>query len=1732
MADKLTEAITKKALAQQYAEKLRRHETRIKEKIQNHHPDYFNKADVFLFPKFSGDLDSVMSAPIPSRALEEKFGWLLDAAVPPGDRALVLHYADHLTDYPYSDSYTRRPFRVNGHRPYSEKLLSILRPYIKGNGLIIDTPLDKILNQDLPSDALAYIQEQSIGHGCGYSAWQVAYALDQRDPSVEEAVTRILTEDNSTTRLTRTLLYGICLSHRTDFHELLGKLLLAARLQEGLRQSICETADCGTIEAFLTIIKVIADNNLIRYSSVKRAVGTWLGLITEETRDLDRISGKSLRLAVDCLEQEQLRQECLASQDAMAIHIALWSYAVYDVDHAIAKIVSMAQKGTKHQLLAAGYFTNNLNLPTISNQITKIVLQNHSQQEDVLAVWLPFFLPLRYHAVYSALKEGRPIDYRIWFQSKEEIREHYDLIKKIASGFSGKSKTFSPCVFPWYEATICKSDFAQILCTLAPMTEESELIDEACGFLKDCSANDRSSCFAILLRDPQSPTQRKTAIEGLADKESLTRNEAFKVVSKLSLTPEEYRSTEDFLRLKNPEIRKNVLSLLIKQEDAPLHESLARLLASNKEEVRLGALDLLLQLKENPARETLADSFTSHLRDRATEPDLPSKEKILLDRLVPNTTEETSQGTELFSAQEPYCPKNFDMDYLGLCLKTFTTYFPESKLPEMLSDTSEAPFQEAAPELPPCPAALVAALDLLSLSKWIDAHKTESIVCRNGETTLLGNISFAYHLKQQDGSLPLMPLWQEWIRNNSITNKRLLAAMILFLGFREKTSETEACIPLLQSVFGKGFVYCQKLPYSEVIEAVLTDLCKAIPREDLTRLACAISLWFIRCVPKDKVILSLPDEYAFQSGKSLMPLLKQKQLRLLYQELKCRKDETLKHTFPLAVAATQRIAEARIQFPDPPPMEPRFFGNYDPTYSQLDYRIKEVCLADPKAYIYAAYEGILSKAQLYTYILSPSSLKNSLELITTVSSAYYERGKEIASHDSYKSYRDGRLLEIFLGKEKDLTDEDEKLIAFVVQIYEDLIPMILSAELSRGDSPTVYTQGISSINRIYGVDYLVQILLAMGKDTLDRNACNSWSHPTDRRGVLSYLLSICIPKNDDSDYTLKAALAGKKISEKRLIEAALFSPEWIPLVGEYLTLPAFSSVCYYFMAHMKEAFDNKRQAMIAQYTPLTPEELYLGAFDVQWFRSAYESIDEKEFNLIYEAAKYTTDGAKHTRARKYADAVLGKIDPKECEGTISEKRNKDLLMAYALIPLRDEEDLCRRYLFIQAFRKESKRFGPQRSASESKAADMAMKNLATNAGYTDPMHLTLRMEAKVIENHSNLLNQQVIEGTSFQIIIDERGKASLEITKDGKPLKSIPAKLKKQETVVAMTAMVKTLTEQYRRTRQLLEEAMEDRTVFLFHDLSALTAHPVVAPMLKNLVLLSGENVGFLSEKGLTDNAGELHLLEKDAQVYLAHPYDLYRLGRWRNYQKYLYDNRITQAFRQVFRELYIKTPEEENLFHSLRYAGNQLQPKKTVGALKGRRWVADIEDGLQKVYYKENIVAHIYALADWFSPADIEAPTLEWVCFTDRKTGESLRINQVPHILFSEVMRDVDLAVSVAHAGGVDPETSHSTIEMRSAILEFVLPMFRLSNVRLEGTHAIIEGSLAEYSVHLGSGVVHQIGGTMIPVLPVHSQHSGKFFLPFVDEDPKTAEIISKVLLFAEDHKIMDPTILSQISK
>jgi hypothetical protein len=215
----------------------------------------------------------------------------------------------------------------------------------------------------------------------------------------------------------------------------------------------------------------------------------------------------------------------------------------------------------------------------------------------------------------------------------------------------------------------------------------------------------------------------------------------------------------------------------------------------------------------------------------------------------------------------------------------------------------------------------------------------------------------------------------------------------------------------------------------------------------------------------------------------------------------------------------------------------------------------------------------------------------------------------------------------------------------------------------------------------------------------------------------------------------------------------------------------------------------------------------------------------------------------------------------------------------------------------------------------------------------------------------------------------------------------------------------------------------------------------------------------------------------------------------------------------------------------SRRYEGHQVQPRQALALLGRRGWLTDQESGdVSRVFHAHGIAARLQFLNGFLTPAEVELPTIGAVYFTSRGEWRAQNIDSVPAVVFSETMRDLDLVVSVAHAGGVDPEPSHSTVEMRAALVRETARVLKLDNVREVGAHVVIEGVLGEYSVHLGSGVVHRRPGGAVCIIPVDSQRRGRIFLPFADDDPKTAEVVAKVLLLAHDRDIKDPTILDQL--
>ena len=1682
----------------------------------------------------------------PSEFYLSECGWLFGTIITEKDKAAFLYASDAVNRWQCSRSYYRRSFRSADYSCYLTRLSHVFGNFAKLAWL--DEDICDILSGKLSENAAAFINKNSsnlntpldayiyLRNGLCYNSEIIAYELDKGNSRLEEILTDIIMGEGSGT-VNQTIIRGIMYSRNGKMHELLGKLLLAARLQEGLRQAICENADVGTVEAFKVILKVIADNDMIRFSSVKRAIGTWTGLLLADSPAADRITAKTLKLMVECIDDEAAREKYLFSEDSMEIYISLWTYGLYEMKTAAEKVKMLSESGTHHQLLTAGYFAANIEDVNNGNEMAKHVIFAHNEP-DILAVFMPYFMN-GWRGGYTVMWDsdgGRQMDLKngllylsYWYKDEAEAEKMYERLWEIYNIIPKKSLTFSPCIFPWYGVELTKSMIAERLCLTAFMLEDNDKLDACCKLIKEIDSGSRWPVLRSILSAPQTAAQRAALTDALADKETYTREQAFKMVKSTRLDKENYLQMEDMLKYKAADMRANLITLLLDRSDDSIYGTISRLLGDKKEEKRTAALDMIMQLSKDSTRKALFEKCRP-LAKQLAEPS--TKEKILIENIC--GSEKTEEKLPLFDPfEDRYDPAVPDNDFTRECVKTFMTYFPDSSIGSLLyPDTYKKSVIKSIKGTlgAVCASVKRANENLAKLSKLVFEHRTEEF-CRIGSGEIVtidsGIIHFSVRDENGNSTIPFMDIWRKWMKENDIVSDELVRMSAANAAVRKSGDATDCFAdssePYITMLFGNGFEKSYRHDYSHHIGRILDALIKEnASADELNKLCAAAELWFIKCVPEKDVMLTEKLRSGYTNNVHLIGH---------HQILSVLGNSFDRNTENGAEKLALDYLTAKKCFNDP---------RYDKRYVRLsiygahgaDFGSYSRCDFVPLSvneFIFAAYKGIIYEKELYSVLFKKENLSDALEVLSGAAIFIREADRAVSVRERwYVRVGYFRIAKLVGDRIKDhFNEEDRKLIKYAEEVYETVINEVLSVELKRGDSPTEYSGSIKSVTRIYGLDKFIAILSAMGKDTLARS---TYYVKDSKKDALSHLLSVCIPEKDDNAEKLREKLKGTDITEKRLIEAAMYSPEWLPIIGEYLGWEGFTSACYYFIAHMNERFDDKRKAVIAKYTPLTEEELNDGAFDISWFRSAYETLGQKHFDMIYDAAKYISDGAKHSRARKYADAVLGKMNAEETVKTVADKRNKDLLMAYALIPIKDEDDICSRYLYLQQFLKESKKFGSQRSASEKKAVEIAMQNLSINAGYADVTRLTLRMETKLINDSRELFEEKEIDGTIFKLSVDDLGKAEIICTKGGKALKSIPAKLKKNEYIVRLTDTKKKLTEQYRRTKTMFEQAMEDSTEFTVGELKTLKNNPVVKPILKNLVFVCGEKLGFLDKNELTDYAGNVTVLSDNDKVVVAHPYALYKDGNWQNYQKNLFENHLVQPFKQVFRELYVKTAEETEMTHSLRYSGNQIQPAKTVACLKSRRWVADVEDGLQKVYYKENIVARIYAMADWFSPADIEAPTLEWVEFTDRKTGKPLVIKDIPDIIFSEVMRDVDLAVSVAHAGGVDPETSHSTVEMRAALIEFTLPLFKLTNVALKGSHAHISGKYGEYTLHLGSGVIHKQGGAMINILPVHSQHRGKLFLPFADEDPKTAEIITKVLFLAEDSKIKDPSILEQI--
>jgi hypothetical protein len=1582
----------------------------------------------------------------------------LFTAVHGGDAAdWVGKAAGRLYLYVHSPSAYRRSFRTKEVKPYLERFIALLEcVFFPWEDFDIVKDLTEPKN-DERTNSPERLDPSVYGDF-------LAVRIDEGDAAVIGAVKEIILGDNNTRLLADPIINGIVKSANQELYRLLEGLLLAAKLQEGLRQSILENADNGRVEAFMHLIKAVMDNDLVRYSSAIRALDVWMGL--GETFEDKRVAGKLLALGYRYLTDEKALLAGAAGADVTEIYAALWAASVREMNAALS-LIDQLLKGEKYRKLAALYFLGQTENRALQSSVAARLLDERDL--DVLSLVISNYLS----------------SYLGWGQNAEGFRDNCRQYQVLANN-EGRNRQFEallnivPLVpaggyvargkpFPWYDLTLSPRDLFTRMFIVAGYDFDPEKTARLIDVMPQADPDSRALFIRFFLENPKDAKSRAFVFASLNDKSMSVRSQALTTIREFSqksaLTEEEEKAVAALLALKTGDIRQNAVKILLGLGGKRPLEAAKTLLADKNENRRLAGLDMLTGLVNE---KKLSGVEATELC--ALMPEVSDKEQVLVDALC--AKEEKYGKANGFGLYDPaYAPdfpfpepdKNHRLEHIfGFSRERITKIFD-------------------------------ALCDLIKANR----EYTYKIHNYDGEREIaLGGLERFYpraEVRDNDSltlleKFVLQDLWRGWIKDNAVGFNEVFLFMFMaevedYYSHRYEPEYQNWANKIIGELFhvkeiDRFIVYYNKREYGNLARWIITVLYTEYSEEE-------------RFAVISGALADLVKKVAAADWKR--PIGESSGINYNYNHYKDGDDT---------------------------------FADTNEVEFLLD-ELKKVSGTDEHFKTYTAFCFVLGRLSgLFYRNLEAADVARAIDLGLLKIDALY-RTMFLVGDNYIRNYA---------GKIRwDRYKKEVEKYPLLKKTADEAAARVIEIELKRGDSATEVSSLAMAVSWHEGAETFAKILVALGSETFVRGYLYGGGEPT-KKTVLSSLLKASHPGAEDNAASLRAALAGK-ISDKRLIEAAMYAPAWIDIVGDYLDWPGLKSAVWYFHAHVNESFSAEKETEVARYSPIGPQEFNDGAFDIAWFRDAYTVLGEERFALVYDCAKYLTSGANHRRAQLFADAVLGELDAAALWKETHEKRSKDKLLSYALIPLekgREEEAALERYENIQLFLKESKTFGAQRRASEGTACAIALENLSRNAGFSDTLRFTWRMEILKIESVKGYFEGRTLGGYMVRLSVGEDGAAALICEKDGKALSSVPGVLKKDPYVLECKEAAAALKDQYKRARENLERIMVNRDPFPFGEIKALMEHPVVAPLLTKLVFVSlkdegGPADGSAAASGMFDEfAGRL---DDASAVRIAHPFDLYTLGTWLDWQRYAFERKLVQPFKQIFRELYLLNEDErEAKTLSRRYAGHQVQPKKTVALLKSRLWTVDYEEGLQRVYYRENLYVKLYAAADWFSPADVEAPTLESVEFFNRKTHQAVPLEEVPPVIFSEIMRDIDLVVSVAHVGGVDPEASHSTVEMRAVIVRELLRLLGIANVSVEGRHTKILGKLGEYTVHLGSAQVHKMGRGAVNILAVPSQHRGRVFLPFADDDPRTAEVISKIILLAEDGKIKDPAILAQI--
>ncbi|MFA1538967.1 DUF4132 domain-containing protein [Actinomadura monticuli] len=339
---------------------------------------------------------------------------------------------------------------------------------------------------------------------------------------------------------------------------------------------------------------------------------------------------------------------------------------------------------------------------------------------------------------------------------------------------------------------------------------------------------------------------------------------------------------------------------------------------------------------------------------------------------------------------------------------------------------------------------------------------------------------------------------------------------------------------------------------------------------------------------------------------------------------------------------------------------------------------------------------------------------------------------------------------------------------------------------------------------------------------------------------------------------------------------------------------------------------------------------------------------------------------------------------------------------------------------------------------------------------------------------------------------------------DGSPLRTVPGALK--VPFAAEIKELKSLVKQVRATlaaeRTRVEALMAVERTWPFAEWCRhYRDHPVTGMVARGLIWeFEGPDGRWHAATPAEDvlvtvDGRALPVPSGDARVRLWHPARVFP-GAVRAWRGFVIGNRMTQPFKQAFRETYRPAPA-------------CAEPGPGRGGFDGelRRVFAE---GAWRVSHHGGTRFERKVAGRWreVPPAD------------------------VPPLVFSEGAREVDLFLRVTSITGEEPFGELSAAAaIRADVLRRVLPGTKIAGrCSVDGRFLVVRGELRTYKIHLGSaGVLMEPGNERLRVEPPR-RPGRRLFLPFDDE--RLTLILGTAFLLAADHRIGDETVLRQIRR